>query len=668
VIEVSVSSDNTVEWGDMANLKELRDERLRKLDEIKKLGINAYPADSNRTNRVNEITSDFEGFENKAVTVAGRIVGIRKFGKLAFIVLKDGSGEMQLFLQKDVVQKTDASLGIMGIEHINLLDVGDFIEASGNVIKSKTDEISVAVTTMRLLTKSLRPMPDKQQGFTDKEQRLRRRYVDLNVNEEVRQRFIRRSKFWQATRQFLLDEGFIEINVPVLEHTTGGADANPFVTHMDALDQDFYLRISHELPLKRLIGGGYEKVFDIGPRFRNENYSDEHLPEHIAMESYAAYQDYEDGMEFYERMIKYVTKETWGTLQFTDVNGFEIDLDHAWPKIKYADIMKEKFDVDVFNPDFDQLKKILKDNGVELDGDININRALDNVWKLIRRVSAGPYWMINEPVSISPLSKVEPSDPRVTQRFHPVIAGSELGNGFSELNDPQDQLERFLEQQELREAGDDEAMMLDIDFVEMLEYGMPPACGWGNSERNFWFFEGVTAREGVIFPNLRSEADEVTKKIYSNVSFEDKSRSKQDFTKRMVLVVSEDIQDWQVANASSHMSAYLGRKISHFDTGEFFETKDNKKYPRNSQYPIVIKVASSKELSGLYDAVEKANITHHGFIKEMIETTNDKKIETILAEKTDDDIVLYGVGVFGNDKEVAGLTDHYELWSGSSTV
>lgn len=652
----------------MANLKELRDERLRKLDEIKKLGLNAYPADSNRTNKMNEITADFEDFENKAVTVAGRIVGIRKFGKLAFIVLKDGSGEMQLFLQKDIVQKTDASLGVIGMEHINLLDVGDFIEASGNVIKSKTDEISVAVTTMRLLTKSLRPMPDKQQGFTDKEQRLRRRYVDLNVNEEVRQRFIRRSKFWQATRQFLLDEGFIEINVPVLEHTTGGADANPFVTHMDALDQDFYLRISHELPLKRLIGGGYEKVFDIGPRFRNENYSDEHLPEHIAMESYTAYQDYEDGMEFYERMIKYVTKETWGTLQFTDVNGFEINLDHAWPKIKYADIMKEKFDVDVFNPDFDQLKKILKDNGVELDGDININRALDNVWKLIRRVSAGPYWMINEPVSISPLSKVEPSDPRVTQRFHPVIAGSELGNGFSELNDPQDQLERFLEQQELREAGDDEAMMLDIDFVEMLEYGMPPACGWGNSERNFWFFEGVTAREGVIFPNLRSEADEVTKKIYSNVSFEDKNRSKQDFTKRMVLVVNENIQDWQVANASSHMSAYLGRKIGHFDTGEFFETKNNKKYPRNSQYPIVIKVASPEELRGLYDAAEKTNITHHGFIKEMIETTNDKKIETILAEKTDDDIVLYGVGVFGNDKEVTVLTDHYELWSGNSTA
>lgn len=503
----------------MANLIELRDERLRKLEEIKKLGINPYPATSERTNMINEVVDDFESFEGKNVTVTGRIVGIRKFGKLAFIVLKDASGEVQLFLKRDLVEPTQPGVEQIGMEHINLLDTGDFLQVSGKIIKSKTGEISVEVASMRLLVKSLRPMPDKLQGFTDKEQRLRRRYVDLNVNDDVRQRFIRRSKFWQATRQFLLDEGFIEINTPILEHTTGGADATPFTTHMDALDQEFYLRISHELPLKRLLGGGYEKVFDIGPRFRNENYSDEHLPEHVAMESYAAYQDYEDGMQMYERMIKYVTKETWGTLKFTDVNGFEVDLDQPWPRVKYADIMKDRFDVDVFNPDFTQLKKILVENKVTLDGDVNINRALDNVWKIIRRESAGPYWMINEPVEISPLSKAEPKDPRVTQRFHPIIGGSELGNGFSELNDPQEQLARFLEQQTLREAGDSEAMMLDIDFVEMLEYGMPPACGWGNSERNFWFFEGVTAREGVIFPNLRSDVDEVTKKIYPDINF-----------------------------------------------------------------------------------------------------------------------------------------------------
>jgi lysyl-tRNA synthetase class 2 len=237
------------------------------------------------------------------------------------------------------------------------------------------------------------------------------------------------------------------------------------------------------------------------------------------MESYAAYQDYEQGMDLYERMIKYVAKETWGKLKFDNVNGFEVNLDQPWPRVHYADIMKEKFRVDVFKPNLDELKKILKDNGVELDGDININRALDNVWKLIRRKSAGPFWLIHEPVEISPLAKSDPEDSRVTQRFHPVIGGSELGNGFSELNDPQDQLVRFLEQQNLRDAGDDEAMMLDIDFVEMLEYGMPPACGWGNSERNFWFFEGVSAREGVIFPNLRMDIDETTKKIYPQVKF-----------------------------------------------------------------------------------------------------------------------------------------------------
>lgn len=499
----------------MATLQDYRDERLRKLAELKELGVNPYPATSKRTITNGEIAPKFAELEGKEVTVVGRVAGLRKFGKLAFIVLRDQTGDIQLFLHGPDVAELDAAEGILGMKQLSLLDTGDFIQATGNVIKTKTGEVSVGVKQLRLLTKALRPMPTE---LTNKEERFRRRYVDMNVNPDVRERFVRRSKFWQATREFLLSEGFIEVNVPVLEHTTGGADANPFVTHMDALDdQQFYLRISHELPLKRLLGAGFEKVFDIGPRFRNENYSDEHLPEHVAMESYAAFQDYEDGMKLYERMIKYVAEKTWGTLKFENVNGFKIDLSGDWPRVEYADIMKKEYDVDVFNPDLEQLKGILKSEGVELDGDVNVNRALDNVWKLIRKRTAGPVWMIHEPVEISPLAKTVPSDSRVTQRFHPVIAGSELGNGFSELNDPLDQLSRFVEQQNLRDAGDDEAMMLDIDFVEMLEYGMPPACGWGNSERNFWFFEGVTAREGVPFPQLKHDIDETTKAIYPEV-------------------------------------------------------------------------------------------------------------------------------------------------------
>ena len=480
-------------------LEDYRNERLHKLAEIKKLGIDPYPAKSYRNTKINQITDHFDEMDGKEVCVVGRIVNIRSFGKIAFVKIRDYFGEIQIFMKDEANKKIEDSS--FGIKQLKLLDTGDFIEATGKVGKTQTGEISVMTNAVRLLTKSLRPLPEK---FTNKEERFRRRYVDMNVNPEVRERMVRRSKFWQATREFMIDHGFIEINIPVLEHTTGGADANPFVTHMDALNEDFYLRISHELPLKRLLGAGFEKVFDIGPRFRNEGIDDEHLPEHIAFESYAAYENYEDGMELYEAMIKYVAEKTWGTLQF-NVGGFEINLDQKWPRIKYSDIMKEKYGVDVFNPDEEQLKKILKDNNVELSGEVSVGRMIDNVWKLIRKNSAGPYWLVEEPLSLSPLAKVVPDHPEVTQRFHPVIAGTEMGNGFSELNDPIDQLHRFEEQQAMRDNGDDEAQMLDMDFVEMLEYGMPPACGWGNSERNFWLLEGVSGREGVPFPTMKSK-------------------------------------------------------------------------------------------------------------------------------------------------------------------
>ena len=495
----------------MTTLADYRDERLRKLNEIKEKGIDPYPSKSNRNTTISKVLDNFDEMDGKSVTIAGRITAIRSFGKLAFVKIRDYTGEVQIFMQQEEEQD-----GLFNTKKLKLLDTGDFIEASGKVGKSSTGEISIFCNQLRLLTKALRPLPGRD-GFTNKEERYRRRYVDMNVNLEVRERMVRRSKFWQATRKFMLDHGFIEINVPVLEHTTGGADANPFVTHMDALDEDFYLRISHELPLKRLIGAGFEKVFDIGPRFRNEGVDDEHLPEHIAFESYAAYEDYEDGMDFYEKMLKYVAKETWGTLEF-HVGGFDIDLDNdgkPWPRIKYADLLKEKFDVDVFNPDREQLKHVLLENWQAEDlsraefekklDNTTTPHLIDDVWKLIRKTSGGPYWVIEEPTTLSPLAKVSPENPLVTERFHPIIAGTEMGNGFSELNDPLDQLERFKEQQAARDAGDTEAQMLDMDFVEMLEYGMPPTCGWGNSERNFWLLEGVSGREGVPFPIIKSK-------------------------------------------------------------------------------------------------------------------------------------------------------------------
>ena len=480
-------------------LEDYRNERLKKLEEIREKGIDPYPSKSFRNTKISEVINHFDEKKGQEVTISGRIVAIRSFGKLVFLKVRDYFGEVQIFMKGG----EEIPEGYFGVKEIKLLDIGDFVEATGRVDKSQTGEISVFANYVRLLTNSLRPLPEK---FINKEERYRRRYVDMNVNPEVKERLVRRSKFWQATREFMNAHGFIEINIPVLEHTTGGADATPFVTHMNALDEDFYLRISHELPLKRLLGGGFEKVYDIGPRFRNEGVDDEHLPEHIAFEAYSAYENYEDGMKLYEEMIKYVAKETWGTLKFK-VNGFDIDLDCEWPRIKYADLLKEKFDVDVFNPDHEQLVKILKENGVETNFNVSDARLIDYVWKLIRKTSAGPYWLVEEPLSLSPLAKKCEGNPLVTERFHPVIAGTEMGNGFSELNDPLDQLERFEEQQAARDAGDDEAQMLDRDFVEMLEYGMPPACGWGNSERNFWLLEGVPGREAVPFPTMKSKED-----------------------------------------------------------------------------------------------------------------------------------------------------------------
>ncbi len=501
----------------MATLKDYRDERLRKLQDLQKLHVNPYPASAERTNRIVDITDGFEKLKGKQVSIVGRIVNIRKFGKIAFIVVRDATASVQLFLREGEVESLKPEDSQLGIEQLPLLDSGDFVQATGEVITTQTGEISVGVKRLRLLTKSLRPLPSAQEGFTNKEERLRRRYVDTNANPDVFQRYLRRSAFWQATRDFLISEGFVEINIPVLEVTAGGADANPFVTHMDALDQDFYLRISHELPLKRLLVGGYEKVFDIGARFRNENYSDEHLPEHVAMEWYWAYADWEKGMELTERLVRAVADKTWGKRTFKLSTGMEVDLGpdgEHWPRVSFVDVIREHYGLDVFTSPLEDIKAQLTKHKLEVEKSENRSRGLDKLWKKVRTTIAGPAFLVDIPTFLQPLAKTQPGKPELTEQFNLLLGGSELCKAYSELNDPVDQLNRFVEQQAMRDAGDSEAMMLDIDYVEALEYGMPPACGFGYSERVFWYLEGVTAREGVVFPQLRREVDPVTRGIY----------------------------------------------------------------------------------------------------------------------------------------------------------
>jgi lysyl-tRNA synthetase class 2 len=311
----------------------------------------------------------------------------------------------------------------------------------------------------------------------------------------------------------LQEKGFLEVETPILEHFTGGADARPFKTHHNALDEDFYLRISTELYQKRLIGAGFEKIYTLGPNFRNEGIDDEHLQEYYQVEWYWAYANYRDNMNLVRDMFRFIAQEVYGKTKF-ESKGHTFDLADEWQEIDYVSIIKEKFNLDIFDSSDEEILKVVKDSGIALEGTINRSRLIDNLWKLLRKDITGPAFLVNEPKFMSPLAKSKPEDERLTERFHIIIAGSELGNGYSELNDPVDQYNRFIEQQKARDAGDEEAQMMDIDYVEMLEYGMPPVSGYGHSERLFWFLENIPAREGTLFPQMKLKVDESVKEIY----------------------------------------------------------------------------------------------------------------------------------------------------------
>ncbi|MGI5897704.1 MAG: lysine--tRNA ligase [Candidatus Dojkabacteria bacterium] len=505
-----------------SNLIGQREIRLKKLERLKELGINPFPSKSKKEYDNAEINQNFEKYDGQQVILAGRIVAWREHGKLIFAVIKDKSGEIQVMIRKDSLLD-DIQNSCLGWDYLELLDVSDFIEVDGVIGKTKTGQISIMADKIRLLAKAIRPLPTK---LKDKEQMFRRRYLDLNISPERVEMFDRKAKFWQVQREFLNEKGFMEVEVPVLELITGGADASPFVTYHNALHQELYLRISTELFQKRLIGGGYEKIYALGPNFRNEGMDDEHLQEYYQLEWYWAYADFRDNMELVKEMFLEIANKVYGRTKFT-TRCHTFDLADEWKEIDYTTVLKEKFDVDIFNDSEEKLLSVINENNIEMGGRVNRNRMIDTLWKAIRATISGPAFLINQPTFLSPLAKVHEDKPEVTERFQVIIAGSELGNGYSEINDPISQLDRFLEQQELRDEGDTEAHMLDVDFVEMLEYGMPPTSGYGQSERIFWFFEDVTGREGTFFPQMKPEVENSTKEIYKDkVSFDSKKKKK----------------------------------------------------------------------------------------------------------------------------------------------
>jgi lysyl-tRNA synthetase, class II len=482
-------------------LNEIKEIKLKKLENLRKAGMDPYPEKTGRTMANKEALNKFDDFQEKELVLAGRVKSLRPMGGSAFAHIEDGSGKIQLFLSKKNIESEKYKL------FIDTIELGDFIEVKGKLFKTKTEEITLEMSDWKILSKSLAPVPTEHFGVKDKEELLRRRYLDLMMNSETRELFRKKNIFWQTARNFLAKKGFLEVQTPVLENIPGGAEAEPFVTHHNALDRDYFMRISLELPLKRLLVGGYEKVFEIGRLFRNEGIDREHLQEYDDLEFYAAYTDLKEGMKLVEKMYKEIVKKVLVDAMESEFGGMWINWGGKWETKDYFKLFKQETGIDLDKEiSVEDLQKKADELGIKYEKNYGKGRMIDTIYKkTVRPKLIQPCFLTGQPIEISPLAKKDPKNPRKVLRMQVLVAGSELGNGFAELNDPIDQRARFEDQMKLRAAGDAEAQMLDEDFVEALEYGMPPAFGFGFSERLFSLLMNKSVRETVIFPPMKEK-------------------------------------------------------------------------------------------------------------------------------------------------------------------
>ncbi|MFA5992140.1 MAG: lysine--tRNA ligase [Candidatus Pacearchaeota archaeon] len=504
----------------MGREEQIIESRIKKIEELKQEGIDPYPAKYDARDNSKEIQEKHAKLKANSsskdeVKIAGRVLIKRDMGKICFGTVLDSTGKIQVVSQEGETPEKVREL------FRKYADSGDFIGVEGNVIKTKTGEISILIKKLDILSKAILPLPEKWHGLKDDEEKLRKRYLDIIMDEKVRELFIKKSKFWQTIRNFLLEREFLEVETPVLENSAGGASATPFKTHHNALDLNVYLRISMgELWQKKLMVAGYGKTFEIGRQFRNEGMDMEHLQDYTQMEFYWAYADYKDGMKLVEEMYERVAREVLGTLKFK-TRGYEVDFGKKWELYDYEEVIKKHTGIKIYSTSEKEIKEKLDELRVEYEDSVDKWRLVDVLWKHCRKKLSGPGFLVNQPVEISPLAKRSIQDSRKVQQFQVIIAGTELGNGYSELNDPIDQEERFRRQAELKAAGDSEAQDHDKDFVEALRYGMPPTCGFGVSERLFSYLVDRPIRECVIFPLMRpkeiSEGEEKLTHVKNDV-------------------------------------------------------------------------------------------------------------------------------------------------------
>jgi lysyl-tRNA synthetase, class II len=491
-------------------LSELQEIRRAKVDTFRERGIEPYPTRAKRTHTTAEALDLFDGevqsgalvedHSATTVTLVGRIVSFRHMGKTVFAHIRDGHGELQLYLRKDVLGEE------VYADILKLFDLGDFVQATGELFRTRTGEVSLRASSITVLAKALNAPPEKWHGLQDIETRYRQRYADLIANADTRRVFEIRSRIVSSIRRFLDSRGYLEVETPVLQPLYGGAAARPFTTHHNALGQTLYLRIADELYLKRLIVGGFERVYEIAKDFRNEGVDKNHSPEFTMLEFYEAYGDYETMMETVEQLICTVTTEAFGSPVFQN-QGHQIDVTPPWPRKTLRDAIREGSGIDYVDyPDAESLLAAARTAGADIETGTVWPRIVDELLKqFVRPFQIQPIFLTDYPVELSPLAKRKPGDPTHVERFQPYIGGGEIANAFTELNDPMDQLDRFMEQQKDRDAGDEEAMPIDEDFVNALMYGMPPTggVGIGIDRLVMLLTDQPTLRDVILFPAMR---------------------------------------------------------------------------------------------------------------------------------------------------------------------
>ncbi len=496
---------------ELQDLNQVMKVRREKLEQLRKSGTDPFAYRFDRTHMASDIINDYESLADKSVAIAGRVMALRRMGKAAFAHIMDISERIQIYIRKDKV-------GEEKFELFKLIDIGDIIGIEGTVFKTRTGEITVLVSGLDLLTKNLRPLPVAKEvekegktitfdAFSDTEQRYRKRYVDLITNRDVMNVFIKRSQIVMAMRDFLNNKGYLEVETPVLQPIYGGASARPFVTHHNALDIELYLRIADELYLKRLIVGGYEGVYEISKDFRNEGIDRTHNPEFTMMELYVAYQDYNFMMNLFEEMITFIARHVNGTLKLT-YQGHDIDLTPPWDRLSFFDVLEKYTGKNFYGKDQTQVAAIAEELGVPIEKEWGTGKLLDEIFgEKVEPHLIQPVFICDYPLELSPLAKKHRNDSNLVERFEPFIAGREIGNAFSELNDPIDQKERFKTQMALRALGDDEAQVLDEDYIRALEYGMPPTTGLGvGIDRLVMLLtDSASIRDVIFFPTMKPE-------------------------------------------------------------------------------------------------------------------------------------------------------------------